>query len=86
MSHADFVLVASGVFRYQNVPCITGLYQFNGQILQSNQVRDPKLFKDKRVLVIGGSVTGADLACNALKNNAKQVYLSATSRPDTRNR
>ena len=85
--HVDFVLVASGVFRYQHIPDITGLDEFAGELIQSNQVRNPgALFKDKRVLVIGGSVTGADLACNALKSNARKVYLSASSRPHARNR
>lgn len=45
-----------------------------GLVIQSNQIREPApIFKDKVVLVLGGSVTGADLACNALKSSAKKL-------------
>jgi cation diffusion facilitator CzcD-associated flavoprotein CzcO len=85
--HFTFIAVATGAFRYQKIPNIPGLNDFTGLVIQSNQIRDNKgVFADKKVMIIGGSVTGADLACSALKNQCQKVYLSASSRPNERNR
>ena len=55
-------------------------------IIHSAQVRnDEKLFKDKRILFIGGAFSGGDMATIAVESGARQVYIVPTHRPNVRN-
>ena len=76
------VFVATGLFRYPRIPVFRNSDLFQGIFIHSSQVRDEKaLFSGKRVLVIGGSFSGGELAYYALKANASHVFLVQSSDP-----
>jgi hypothetical protein len=62
----DAVLVASGHYNVPYVPSIPGLDALEkrhpGTVLHSKQFRGRHLFKGKRVVVVGASVSAADIA------------------------
>lgn len=61
----DAVIIANGHYTVPNIPHIPGLAEYNkkypGIIIHSKSYRDPKIFKDKKVLVVGGSFSSANL-------------------------
>ena len=74
----DFLVVASGVFcEPQGLPALED--GFSGQVLHSSQYFDPDLFRDKRVLVVGGSFSGAEI-CADLAGAAASVTSSSRRR------
>ena len=83
----DNVVIATGAFGFPRYPEIYATRdQFNGLIIHSAQVRnDEKLFKDKRILFIGGGYSGGDMATVAVESGARQVYIVPTHRPNVRN-
>ena len=58
----DAVAVCNGHFSEPIVPSLPGLDCFAGTALHSHNYRRPEPFAGKRVLVLGSSVSGADLA------------------------
>lgn len=56
----DAIVVANGHYTIPNIPNIPGLREFHnsnpGVVIHSKLYRSPNEFKDKRVLVIGGSI------------------------------
>eukprot|EP01113_Clastostelium_recurvatum_P037087 TRINITY_DN5389_c0_g1_i1.p1 TRINITY_DN5389_c0_g1~~TRINITY_DN5389_c0_g1_i1.p1 ORF type:complete len:555 (+),score=73.33 TRINITY_DN5389_c0_g1_i1:177-1841(+) len=58
----DYVIVATGMFEQPFIPIFENADSFKGTILHSSQVRDKAEFKDKRVLIIGGGKSAADMA------------------------
>ena len=58
----DAVAVCNGHFSEPIVPSLPGLEQFQGAALHSHNYRRPEPFASKRVVVLGSSVSGADLA------------------------
>lgn len=58
----DFLIVASGIFSSAYIPKIPGLATFAGQVLHSHDYKNPQMFKDKVVAVIGNSFSGTEIA------------------------
>ncbi|KAI0155802.1 hypothetical protein BJ166DRAFT_531372 [Pestalotiopsis sp. NC0098] len=62
----DAVVVASGHYSVPYVPRIEGLEEFArqrpGSVIHSKHFRGRDDFKDKRVVIVGASVSGADIA------------------------
>ncbi|KAJ4401982.1 hypothetical protein N0V82_010822 [Gnomoniopsis sp. IMI 355080] len=62
----DAVVVASGHFNVPWIPAIEGLEEFEsarmGSVLHSKMFRGREAFRGKRVVVVGASVSGADIA------------------------
>ncbi|KAI9147273.1 Flavin-containing monooxygenase FMO [Paramyrothecium foliicola] len=62
----DAVVVASGHYSVPYIPAIEGLEQFEksrpGSVLHSKHFRGKDKFKGKRVVVVGASVSAADIA------------------------
>ena len=62
----DAVIIASGHFTVPYVPSVAGIESWNeaypGSILHSKFYRSPELYTDKRVVVIGNSASGIDVA------------------------
>lgn len=58
----DHVILASGRCNTPTIPRIRGLHHFPGKILHSAWYRSPIPFEDKRVLVVGNSSSGSDIA------------------------
>lgn len=62
----DAVVVASGHFWVPYIPAMEGLEEFEkarpGSVLHSKHFRGREAFRDKRVVVVGASVSAADIA------------------------
>jgi len=58
----NYLIVATGVFSRAGKHDIQGLEHFNGEILNVSEYRDANLYRDKRVLVVGTSFSGAEAA------------------------
>ncbi len=71
----DAVAVCNGHFSEPLVPALPGLEDFRGEALHSHNYRQPEPFSGKRVLVLGASVSGAELA-RELATVADIVYFS----------
>lgn len=59
------VIVATGIFAKSSTPDnIPGLESFPGKVLHSNEYKTAKDFQNLRVLTIGGSFSGAEIAAD----------------------
>ncbi|KAF5271806.1 hypothetical protein FQA39_LY18821 [Lamprigera yunnana] len=71
----DFIFICNGHFRIPRIPNIAGRDLYTGLQIHSGDYRTPDLYKDKRVLVIGGAFSGLDI-CNHIKDVAKNITMS----------
>lgn len=71
----DKVIITTGELWEPNQLECRGLNHFQGAVISSKEYQDPADFKGKRVLVVGGGVSGADIASD-LVSSAKSVSLS----------
>jgi thioredoxin reductase len=71
----DAVAVCTGLVQIPNVPHFPGADTFTGQVLHSAQYRHPEQLHAKRVLVVGGGESGAEIAAEAAVH-AAEVTLS----------
>ena len=78
----DAVAVCNGHFHEPLVPDLPGLATFRGLALHSHNYRRPGPFQDMRVVVLGSSVSGAELA-GALAKVARTVHFSGRAFPGT---
>ena len=62
------LIAAPGVTWHPNRPDFPGLDTFRGQARHSVTYRHPDEFRHRRVLIIGGGNSGADIACDAARN------------------
>ncbi len=69
----DGVLIANGTLHKPNMPTLPG--DFAGRLMHSSEYRNPNIFKDKRVLIVGCGNSGADIAVDAV-HHAKSVDIS----------
>ena len=69
--HADNVIIATGVNRNMNIPEWEGKKEFVGSIVHSRQYKNPKIYKGKKVLVIGMGNTGAEIALDLSEHNVE---------------
>ena len=66
--------VATGTTWQPRVPQVPG--QFAGRVCTTSfNYRSPKEFEGKRVLIVGGGNSGADIACDAARH-AKRAFIS----------
>ncbi|KAI9745462.1 MAG: hypothetical protein M1818_000996 [Claussenomyces sp. TS43310] len=74
----DAVVVASGHYNVPYVPHIPGLDAFAaahpGVVMHSKAFRDPSAYKDKRVIIVGASVSGGDLSSALASTVAAPLY------------
>lgn len=69
----EYVIMASGPYARPRIPTIANSSTFNGIITHSSQFRlDDERFKSKDVIVVGGSLSGADVT-TLLVGHAKSV-------------
>ncbi|MBN3779009.1 NAD(P)-binding domain-containing protein [Burkholderia sp. Ac-20345] len=68
----DFVIVATGPQAVPAIPDFSGLDCFSGGVLHSSQYRDRDAFLGKRVVVVGMSFSGTEIASD-LAGHAKSV-------------
>ena len=79
----DAVAICNGHFSEPLVPDLPGLEGFRGEALHSHNYRGPEPFSGQRVLVLGASVSGAELA-RELATMADVVYFSGRAFQDPR--
>ncbi|KAK6226591.1 dimethylaniline monooxygenase [Colletotrichum tabaci] len=74
----DAVVVATGHYWVPYVPDIEGLDDFEkarpGSVIHSKHFRGREQFRDKRVVVVGASVSGADISVDLVKTAKLPVY------------
>ena len=62
----DYVIVASGHYSVPYIPSTPGLAElaknFPGSVEHSKAWRDPEKYRDKRVVVVGASISGTDIS------------------------
>lgn len=63
------LVVATGTTWQPRVPQIPG--RFTGEAYHSFHYRSPREFEGKRVLIVGGGNSGADIACDAARSAAR---------------
>ncbi|OWF43727.1 dimethylaniline monooxygenase [N-oxide-forming] 4-like [Mizuhopecten yessoensis] len=71
----DAVFVCNGHADKPNIPDIDGVEEFQGEIIHSRNYRIPEKFKDKRIVILGASFSGLDLAVD-ISPYAQQIFLS----------
>lgn len=69
------VIVAVGIFHSPYSFQIPGLMKFPGRILHSHNFREAREFQGQRILVIGLSYSGEDIALQTLKYGTKSVVI-----------
>ncbi|KAK3365906.1 hypothetical protein B0T24DRAFT_637248 [Lasiosphaeria ovina] len=76
----DAVVVASGHYSITHVPEIKGISKFHkawpGVISHSKLYRNPKPFRNKKVVVVGNAASGLDIAAQISRVCAKPLLLS----------
>jgi len=70
------VIVATGHFSTPKIEEVNGIEGFNGRVMHSHDFRSPEEFMGKRVLVVGSSYSGEDIATQLLKFGAGKVVIS----------
>ncbi|KAL4425758.1 hypothetical protein ABPG75_009774 [Micractinium tetrahymenae] len=73
----DAVVVANGHYSRTRLPAIPGQAAFPGEVMHSHNYRTPERFKGLRVLLLGASSSGVDIAEEIANAGAKQVLLCA---------
>lgn len=72
----DAVAVCSGVHNVPRIPSFPGQESFRGKIIHSAMYKDPEIFRDKQVLIIGTGETGFDLGYAAATHGAAKVTMA----------
>jgi len=72
----DAVAICSGVHNIPRIPSFPGQELFKGEVIHSAFYKDPEIFRDKKVLVIGTGETGFDLGYAAATHGATSVTMS----------
>lgn len=79
----DAVIVAHGHYETTFVPAIAKIDEFHkahpGVISHSKRYRNPEQFKGKRVVVVGNSASGLDIASQINQVSERPIYLSVHS-------
>ncbi|KAF1814448.1 thiol-specific monooxygenase, partial [Eremomyces bilateralis CBS 781.70] len=74
----DAVVVASGHYNVPYIPSIAGLEQFEksrpGSVIHSKQFRGKDYYHGKRVVVVGASVSAADIAFDLVNTARSPVF------------
>ena len=75
----DFIVISTGTFNNPKRVTHAGQNEYiraGGQIVHSSEYKNiSDNLKSKRLIVIGGSKSATDIAVNAARNGAQQVYL-----------
>ncbi len=71
----DAVAVCSGVNQHPHLPVIPGQEGYPGEVIHGSRYRRPEQVTGKRVLVIGGGESGAEIAAEA-SGHARETVLS----------
>jgi putative flavoprotein involved in K+ transport len=67
------LVVATGAFNDPHIPCLPHQDSFQGQIIHSAEYRNPKVFKDKRVVVVGAGNSAVQIAVELAQNTKTTI-------------
>ncbi|EDV25656.1 uncharacterized protein TRIADDRAFT_24469 [Trichoplax adhaerens] len=76
----DAVIVCNGHYCKTSYPDIPDLDQFPGAVTHSHYYREPSIYKDKVVVLMGPGPSGTDIAIELI-DTAKEIYLSCHKQP-----
>ena len=83
ISSYDAIVAASGHYTVPTIPQITGIKEWNKShpnvIIHSKAYRNPVDFRNKKVLVVGNSASGVDIAAQISSTSAHPLLLSSRS-------
>ena len=79
---APQVIAATGYEQEPIVPDWSGRADFGGELLHSNEYRNPESFKGRRVLVVGPGCSGMEIAYDLAEGGASKVWLAARTPPN----
>lgn len=68
------VIIATGIFAKGHIPEIPGLNSFSGRIIHSKDYKSGALFEGKKVMTIGGSFSGAEIASDVSSHSALSYH------------
>lgn len=71
----DAVMVCNGHYFLPFVPSLPGADKFKGRQMHSHDYREPSVFKDRKVVVVGAGPSGMDLALD-ISSQAASIILS----------
>lgn len=71
----EFVIIAAGIFSKGVIPPLSGLDSFKGQYLHSQNYKDPKNFAGKKVLVLGNSFSGNEIASEVSREASRVIHV-----------
>ena len=81
----DAVAICNGHYSVPYIPAIPGIEEWNsafpGVIHHSKLYRSPEAFREKKVIVIGNSASGSDIASQIATTSIHPVLVSIRSRP-----
>ena len=75
----DMVVLATGPYSHVHWPEFENEKDFRGTLIHSAQIRRDELFKDKKVMVVGGGYSGGETVTCAANGGARDIYWSLTS-------
>jgi len=78
---ARSVVIATGHNRRARLPAWPGADGFAGVVVHASVYREPAPFRGRRVLVIGGGNSGAEIAVDLVEGGAERVLLALRSPP-----
>jgi len=70
----DAVLVCSGHYTKPITPDIQGIKHFKGEMLHSHFYRDPSIYKDKTIMILGNGPSGTDIMCELCDISLKVYF------------
>lgn len=70
----DGVIVSTGHYSKCHIPHVEGRDKFKGSVIHSRDYRRPEVYEGQRVLILGASFSGLDIAFD-LSTKAKQIYM-----------
>jgi hypothetical protein len=73
----DGVVICSGHYSEPFIPNISGLKEFENKI-HSKNYKEPSMFKEKSVLVMGTGPSGSEISLELVKNGSSKVYFSGS--------
>lgn len=74
------LVVATGRYNKAVVPGIEGLTNFNGSVIHAFDFDDPARFSGQKVLTLGNSISGLEIAAELAKDDSNEV-VSACRKP-----
>jgi cation diffusion facilitator CzcD-associated flavoprotein CzcO len=76
------VVVATGYEHTPWIPAWKGRDEFAGRLLHSSEYKNPALFRDQQVLVVGPGCSGMEIAYDLAEGGSAKVWLSVRTPPN----